>query len=44
MIGLSIKDGIGSIELLDEDETNHLMGEGHWGKGDFLVGSGIDFA
>ncbi len=43
MIGLSIEDGIGSIELLDEDETNHLVGEGHWGKGDFLVGSGIDF-
>ncbi len=43
MIGLSIEDGIGSIELLNEDETNHLVGEGHWGKGDFLVGSGIDF-
>lgn len=43
MIGLSIEDGIGSIELLNEDETNHLVGEGHWGKGDFLVGPGIDF-
>jgi len=43
MIRLSIEDGIGSIELLNEDETNHLVGEGHWGKGDFLVGSGIDF-
>lgn len=43
MIGLTIEDGIGSIELLNEDETNHLVGEGHWGKGDFLVGSGIDF-
>ena len=43
MIRLSIEDGIGSIELLDEDETNHLVGEGHWGKGDFLVGPGIDF-
>lgn len=43
MIGLSIEDGIGTIELLNEDETNHLVGEGHWGKGDFLVGPGIDF-
>ena len=43
MIRLSIEDGIGSIELLNEDETNHLVGEGHWGKGDFLVGPGIDF-
>ena len=43
MIRLSIEDGIGSIELLNEDETNHLVGECHWGKGDFLVGSGIDF-
>ena len=42
VVGFTIEDGIGAIELLNEDETYHLVGEGHGGEGNLLVGSGID--
>ena len=43
VIRLSSHDGHGAIELLDEDEAHHLVGEGHLGEGNLLDGLGIDF-
>lgn len=42
MIRFPPYDGEGTIELLDEEETDHLMGESHLGKGDLLLCSIID--
>ena len=42
VVWFAAHDGHGTVELLDEDETNHLVGEGHLRKAQFLVGGGID--
>lgn len=31
-----------TIQLLDKDEAYHLVGKGHLGKGEFVIGLGID--
>ena len=41
MIWLSPHDGHGPIELLDKDESYHLVGEGHLGERQLLAGFGI---
>ena len=42
MVGLALDDGAGPVELFDEDETDHLMREGHLGKRYLLVGTSVD--
>ena len=42
VVGFVVENGEGTVELLGEDEADHLVREGHWGKGELLVGSGID--
>ena len=42
VIGFSLDDGTGAIELLGEDKTHHLVGEGHTGETDALGGTLID--
>ena len=42
MIGFSLDDGAGTVDLLNEHKTDHLVGKGHRGEGDLLVGSLID--
>ena len=42
VVGFVVEDGEGAVELLGEDEADHLVREGHGGKGELLVGSGID--
>lgn len=39
VVRLSLDDGHGAVELFDEDESDHLVGEGHAGEGDFVVGA-----
>lgn len=39
---LALKDSAGAVELFDEDEAYHLMGERHAGKGDHRLGTFID--
>ena len=41
VIWLSPHDGHGPIELLDKDESYHLVGEGHLGERQLLAGFGI---
>lgn len=36
---LALEDRAGAVELLDEDEAYHLMGERHAGKGDHRLGT-----
>ena len=31
MIGLAFDDGAGAVDLFGEDQTDHLVGEGHLG-------------
>lgn len=33
VIGFALDDGAGAINLLGEDESHHLVGEGHLGEG-----------
>ena len=33
VIGFAFDDGAGAINLLGEDESHHLVGEGHLGEG-----------
>ena len=42
MIGFVVKDGEGSVELLDKEKTNHLMIECHGGERQFVMGGGIN--
>ena len=42
VIRLPIEDGHRPIELFDEDEADHLMGEGHLTEGDLFRGGPID--
>ena len=42
VVGFVVENGEGTVELLCEDEADHLVGEGHRGKGELLVGSCID--
>lgn len=42
VIGFTAEDGECAIDLLHEEETHHLVGEGHAREGEFLVGEGID--
>ena len=42
MIGFAAQDGHGAVELLDEEEAHHLVGEGHEGEGELFGGQGVD--
>ena len=42
VIRFALDDGASTIERLGEDEAHHLVGEGHLGEGNLLVGSAID--
>lgn len=42
MIGFVVENGHGPVDLLDEEETYHLVGEGHLAEGDFLIGHTMD--
>ena len=42
VVGFVVENGEGTVELLGEDEADHLVGEGHGGKGELVVGAGID--
>ena len=42
VIGLPLEDGEGSVELFEEDESDHLMGECHMAEAEEVVGSGVD--
>ena len=42
MIGLAAHDGVGAVDLLDEKEADHLMGEGHLGEGYLTLGGLIN--
>ena len=42
MILLPLEDGAGAVELLDEDQADHLVAEGHEREGDLLVGTAVD--
>lgn len=44
MIRLALHDGHRAIELLHEDDTNHLVGEGHLGEREFFVAFVIDIS
>ena len=41
MIGLALDDGAGSVELLDEDKSYHLMGESHAREAEHGVGTTV---
>lgn len=41
VVGEVVKDGVGAVELLGEEEADHFVGEGHPGEGHFFVGAGI---
>lgn len=42
VIWFAFQDGHGTVDLLSEEETYHLMVESHLGKGYFLVSPSID--
>ena len=42
VVGFALDDGAGTIELLGEDQANHLVGKGEAGEGELLVGTLID--
>ena len=42
MIGFTTDDGKSAIELLDEEEANHLVRKGHLRERDLALSSGID--
>ena len=39
VVGFVVEYGHGAVDLFDEEETNHLVGEGHFGEGEFFVGA-----
>ena len=39
MIGFALKDSEGTIELLDKNQSHHLVAEGHGRERDFGVGA-----
>ena len=42
VIGFALDDGAGAVDLFGEDQADHLVGEGHLGEGQLLVGPCID--
>lgn len=42
VVGFALDDGAGTVELLGEDQANHLVGKGEAGEGELLVGTLID--
>ena len=42
VVGFAADDGLGAVELLDEEEADELMGEGEGGEGELLGGGGSD--
>ena len=42
VVGFAADDGLGAVELLDEEEADELMGEGEGGEGELLGGGGAD--
>ena len=42
VVGLAAEDGHGAIDLLDDEEAHHLVGEGHARERELLVGAGVD--
>ena len=42
VVGQMVDDGEGAVVLLDKEEAHHLVGEGHGGQGDLVVGALID--
>lgn len=42
VVGFVVEDGHGAVDLFDEEEADHLVGEGHFGEGEFFVGAFVD--
>lgn len=42
VVGVAVDDGEGAVDLLDEEETHHLMGEGHLAERKAFATAGID--
>ena len=42
VIRTAVQDAHGTVELFDEDKTNHLVREGHLAERELLVGGCID--
>ena len=42
MVRLSVLDGESPVQLFDKEQTNHLVGECHAGKGKHTVASVVD--
>lgn len=37
-----VDDSESTVVLLNKEKPNHLVGEGHGGKGELVVGAGVD--
>ena len=43
VVGFVVEDGEGPVELFGEQQADHLVGEGHFGEGDFVRCRGVGF-